>query len=265
MFILFLVELLKVGGVIVFTVRSHLLSHLSLLSGLRVGKKHNTNTDHKRIVASVLPIRHRHFKRGFTHTESVGHGIKTYVLTHLCAHACTCRHINAEHVQTRSHRCSTVPGTGHSLLLEVGQSRHIKKTHGGLRRLSETARPSWSVLSIPKADRFMIVQPQRVKADSHRHSRSSLLRIQDKQMEMRLSQLGSIGRVCVRVCLAEHSYYSLSLSLSPLSFYQFTCDDMGTWSHLTVVAKECLTVSHLVFTTSRYFRHMWVTDTWQAP
>lgn len=127
MFILFLVELLKVGGVIVFTVRSHLLSHLSLLSGLRTGKKHNTNTDHKCIIALVLPIRHRHIKKGFTHTESVGHGINTYMLKHLCAHACTCTHINAEHVQTRSHRCSTVSGTGHSLLLEVGQSRHIKR------------------------------------------------------------------------------------------------------------------------------------------
>lgn len=45
MFILLLVELLKVGGVIVFTVRGHLLPHLSLLSGLRRKEKHDTHTD----------------------------------------------------------------------------------------------------------------------------------------------------------------------------------------------------------------------------
>lgn len=55
MFILLLVELLKVGGVIVFTVRSHLLPHLSLLSGLRTERrKHNANRDHKHIVAALV-------------------------------------------------------------------------------------------------------------------------------------------------------------------------------------------------------------------
>lgn len=57
MLILILVELLKVGGVIVFTVRSHLLPHLSLLSGLRTERKkerNNTNTDHKHILALLV-------------------------------------------------------------------------------------------------------------------------------------------------------------------------------------------------------------------
>lgn len=44
MFILLLVELLKVGGVIAFTVRSHLVPHLSLLSCLRNKKTQFKNT-----------------------------------------------------------------------------------------------------------------------------------------------------------------------------------------------------------------------------
>lgn len=57
MFILLLVELLKVGGVIVFTVRGHLLPYLSLLSGLRRTEKHNTHTHtraRQHISASVI-------------------------------------------------------------------------------------------------------------------------------------------------------------------------------------------------------------------
>lgn len=45
MFILLLVELLKVGGVIVFTVRGHLLPDMSLLSGLRRTEKHSTDVN----------------------------------------------------------------------------------------------------------------------------------------------------------------------------------------------------------------------------
>lgn len=46
MFILLLVELLKVGGVIAFTVGSHLVPHLSLLSCL-VTKKKKRHTQFK--------------------------------------------------------------------------------------------------------------------------------------------------------------------------------------------------------------------------
>lgn len=47
MFILLLVELLKVGGVIAFAVSSHLVPHLSLLPCLRKKKpKKKTNSKH---------------------------------------------------------------------------------------------------------------------------------------------------------------------------------------------------------------------------
>lgn len=63
MFILLLVELLKVGGVIVFTVRGHLLPHLSLLSGLRRKEKHNTHTHGRQHISdSGVPDLHRYIK-----------------------------------------------------------------------------------------------------------------------------------------------------------------------------------------------------------
>lgn len=127
MFILLLVELLKVGGVIVFTVRSHLLPHLSLLSGLRMErKKHNANGDHKHILAALV---YTDTLKGVSRTQSVGHGIKTNVLTHLCVHACTCRHVNAERVQTRRHRCNTTSGTSHSLRGTAFTGSRLEQTH----------------------------------------------------------------------------------------------------------------------------------------
>ena len=63
------------------------------------------------------------------------------------------------------------------------------------------ARPVWTISAVDNVDYFKLVQSEGVKAGSQKRSRSSLLRIQGKQMEMRLSQLDSMWGVCVYVCL----------------------------------------------------------------
>lgn len=82
--------------------------------------------------------------------------------------------------------------------------------------------PVWRISTVDNVDYFKPVRSQGGKAGSQKRSRSSLLHIQGKQMEMRLSQLDSTwsGFVCVcmcAVCVAKTSY------LFPLSIRSETC------------------------------------------
>lgn len=95
--------------------------------------------------------------------------------------------------------------------------------------------PVWHISTVDNVDYFKLVQSQGGIAGSQKRSRSSLLQIQGKQMEMRLSQLDSMWGVCrcivcVCVCVAKFSY------LFPLSIGFEACPYVNSgfiWSSIT--------------------------------
>lgn len=86
------------------------------------------------------------------------------------------------------------------------------------------ARPVWPISAVDNVDYFKLVESQGREAGSQKRSRSSLLQIQGKQMEMRLSQLDSmwgvficVQSVCMYVCvlLSTHICFLSPSDLRP--------------------------------------------------
>lgn len=131
-------------------------------------------------------------------------------------------HINIELVDAGAH-----PSRGQQqqplALLYVGQNKHIKRETTacvGCRMEGIwilIARPVWRISTVDNVDYFKLVRSRGGEAGSQKRSRSSLLQIQGKQMEMRLSQLDSMCVLCVCMCVAKYSY------LFPLSMRSEAC------------------------------------------
>lgn len=159
---------------------------------------------------------------------------------HTSVHACTCTHIHTELVDAQSQVQIRVGQQQQPLAFDYTLYRpeqtHTKRNNS-LHRLQDggiwilIARPVWPTSAVDNVDYFKLVRSQGVKAGSQKHSRSSLLQIQGKQMEMRLSQLDSMWGVCV----AKYSY------LFPLSMRSEACPHINS-----VLIGSFITKAHLM-------------------
>lgn len=153
-------------------------------------------------------------------------------------HMYTHKHI--EHVDAGANP-SWAAATAFGIQFSLGHDKHIQREYCSLHRLQEggililIARPVWPISSVDNVDYFKLVQSQGVKAGSQKRSRRSLLQIQGKQMEMRLSQLDSMLGVCVCVGIAKYSY------LFPLSIRSEACPHINS-----VSISLCITKGHLI-------------------